>query len=150
MFLAEIWLDEAKLINNRDSLQFDHHHGVSKIIRGGGLALFWKKNFDLHVESFSLNHIDVLINKGKAYIWRFTSFYGAPETHLRTESWDLSWSLHKKFSVLWICAGDFNKLLKSHEKLGGRLRPYGQMEKFREVLDECGLFNLGFVGNKFT
>lgn len=40
--------------------------------------------------------------------------------------------------------------MKSHEKLGGRLRPYGQMQKFREVLDKYGLFDLGFVGNKFT
>ena len=24
------------------------------------------------------------------------------------------------------------------------------MEKFQEVLDECGLFDLGFSGNKFT
>lgn len=150
MFLAKIWLNEARLISIHDSLQFDHHHGVSKIIRAGGLALFWKKIFDLHVESFSLNHIDVLINKGKANVWHFTDFYGALETHLRTESWDLSRSLHKKFSVSWICVGDFNELLKSHEELGGRLRPYGQMEKFREVLDECGLFDLGFTRTKFT
>ena len=150
VFLAEIWLDEARLVSIRDSLQFSHHHGVSKISCVGGLALFWKKNYDLHIESFPLNHIDVLINKGKANVWRFTSFYGAPKTHLRTESWDLLWSLHKRFSVLWIYASDFNKLLKSHEKLGGHLRPYGQMEKFREVLNECGLFDLGFSGNKFT
>lgn len=50
----------------------------------------------------------------------------------------------------WLCARDFNELLKSHEKLGGCLRLYGQMQKFREVLDECGLLDLGFVGNKFT
>ena len=34
--------------------------------------------------------------------------------------------------------------------MGGRLRPYGQILKFRETLDECGLFDLGFVGSKFT
>ena len=44
----------------------------------------------------------------------------------------------------------FNELLKLHENNGGRLRPYGQMEKFREVLDECNLLDLGYVGNKFT
>ena len=89
------------------------------------MALFWKKNFNLHVESFSLNYIDALINKGKTNVWRFTGFYGALETHLRTESWDLLRSLHKKFSVLWIYASDFNKLLKSREKLGSCLCPYG-------------------------
>ena len=40
VFLAEIWLDEARLVSIRDSLQFSHHHGVSKISRVGGLALF--------------------------------------------------------------------------------------------------------------
>ena len=78
------------------------------------------------------------------------AFYGAPKTRLRTESWDLLQSLHKKFSVLWIYACDFNELLKSHEKLGGCLRPYGQMEKFQEVLNGCGLFDLGLSGNKFN
>ena len=46
--------------------------------------------------------------------------------------------------------GDFNEIIKSHEKLGGRLRPHQQMQDFRDVLDECGFVDLGFVGNKFT
>ena len=50
---SRAWLDEARLVSIRDSLQFGHHHEVSKVSRGGGLALFWKKNFDLHIESFS-------------------------------------------------------------------------------------------------
>ena len=66
------------------------------------------------------------------------------------ESWNLLRELNNRFSVPWLCGGDFNELLKSHEKSGGHLRPYGQMQKFREALDECGLFDLGFVGNKFT
>ena len=66
------------------------------------------------------------------------------------ESWNLLRDLNNRFSVSWLCGGDFNELLKLHEKLGGRLRPYGQMQKFCEPLDECGLIDLGFVGNKFT
>ena len=92
--------------------------------------MFWKKDFDLQVLSSSHNHIDVLINGGKENVWRFTGFYGAPETQLRMESWNLICELNNRFSVPWLCGGDFNELLKSHEKLGGRLRPYGQMQKF--------------------
>ena len=150
MFLAETWLDEARLGPIRDSLQLGHHHRVSKITRGGGLALFWKKDFNVYVESSSLNHIDVVINKGKEKAWRFTGFYGAPETLLRDETWNLLRDLHSRFSLPWLCGGDFNELLKSHEKCGGRLRPYGQMESFRQVLDECNLLDLGYMGNKFT
>ena len=80
MFLAETWLDEFRLVGLRDSLRFGHHHGVSRLTHGGGLVLFWKKDFDLQVMSFSHNHIDVLINRGKENVWRLTGFYEAPET----------------------------------------------------------------------
>lgn len=50
----------------------------------------------------------------------------------------------------WLCASGFNELLKSNEEQGGRLRPYWQMQQFREPLDECRLLDLGFVGQKFT
>ena len=97
MFLAETWLDEARLGPIRDSLQLGHHHRVSKITRGASLALFWKKNFNVSIESSSLNHIDVVINKGKEKAWHFIGFYGAPETHLRDESWNLLRDLHSRF-----------------------------------------------------
>ena len=44
---------------------------------------------ELEVESTSLNHIDVSINRGKDDGWRFTGFYGVPETQRRMESWNL-------------------------------------------------------------
>ena len=51
-----------------------NYFGVSKVNLGGGLGLFWKRGVELDVESSSLNHIDVLINKGKEDEWRFTGF----------------------------------------------------------------------------
>nr|POE59891.1 hypothetical protein CFP56_39460 [Quercus suber] len=46
--------------------------------------------------------------------------------------------------------GDFIEILKSHEKVGRRPQPLVQMQEFRDVIDECGFQDLGFVGNKFT
>ena len=34
--------------------------------------------------------------------------------------------------------------------MGGALRPYNQMQFFREVLDECGFMDLGYFGPRFT
>ena len=121
MYMAGTWLDEFRLVGLHDSLRFGHHHGVARVSRGGGLVLFWKKDFDLQVMSSSLNHIDTLINRGKENVWRFTGFYVIPETQLRWKSWDLLRELNNRFSVPWFCEGDFNEILKSHEKLGGRL-----------------------------
>ena len=128
VFLAETWLDKARLAGIHDSLHFGHYYGVSRVFRDGGLVLFWKWDLNLSVESSSQNHIDVLINKGRDNVWRFIGFYGAPETHNRIESWNLLKDLHKHFDVPWLCVGDFNKLLKLNEKQGGRLRPYWQMQ----------------------
>jgi len=66
------------------------------------------------------------------------------------DSWNLVRSLVGRFSAPWLCAGDFNEITKSNEKLGGRFRSYNQMKNFRDVLDEGGLMDLGFVGSKFT
>ena len=50
----------------------------------------------------------------------------------------------------WVVFGDFNEIVKSDEKLGWLDRDARQMEMFRECLSECGLIDLGFVGQHFT
>ncbi|KAK5775038.1 hypothetical protein PVK06_042905 [Gossypium arboreum] len=45
---------------------------------------------------------------------------------------------------------DFNKIMHSYEKKGGRLRSDRQMSEFRDVLDVYGLNDVGFVGRWFT
>ncbi|KAK5785624.1 hypothetical protein PVK06_040226 [Gossypium arboreum] len=46
----------------------------------------------------------------------------------------------------WLVVGDFNKITSLFEKKGRRLRSEHQMAAFRNVLEECGLTNLGFDG----
>ena len=53
VFLAKTWLEEARLGTILDSFQFGHYHGVSRITRGGGLAIFRKNGFNLEIESSS-------------------------------------------------------------------------------------------------
>ena len=47
-----------------------------------------------------------------------------------------------------MCCGDFNEILFNCEKEGGAIKPEGNMLKFREVLEECDLHDLGFVGEE--
>ena len=51
---------------------------VPSIHRRGGLALLWKEDVDLYVQTYSPHHIDALI-KDENSIWRFIGFYGWPE-----------------------------------------------------------------------
>ena len=64
--------------------------------------------------------------------------------------WEMIRGLSRKFSLPWLCAGDFNKILKSHEKMGGVPRRESEMRAFRNMVDECELLDLGYTGLKFT
>ena len=45
------------------------------------MAVFWKKEVDFSVDTYSPNHIDVIVNKGKEEEWQFTDFYGESDTN---------------------------------------------------------------------
>jgi hypothetical protein len=45
---------------------------------------------------------------------------------------------------------DLNENLYSHEKSGGNPRPTSYMQAFRDVLSDCSLEDLGFVGDPYT
>ena len=99
---------------------------------------------------YSSNHIDAIVSKGKEDEWRFTGFYGEPDIRNHHKSWVKLRRLKNKFTFPWLCARDFNEILKANEKLGGRFKPIRHMEAFREVLDECEFKDLGYVGGKYT
>ena len=122
----------------------------SKVTQGGGLVLLWRSDFDLTIVNSFLNYIDAVINADKENPWHFTGFYGYPETHKHSESWHILRTLNHNSPLSWLCASDFNEIVKSHEKLGGRTRPKNQMRDFRDVLDECSFTDLDYVGQKYT
>ena len=105
---------------------------------------------NLEVIDSSQYYIDTWIDRGSEHEWRFTSFYGEPDTSKRTEAWDNLRALNHHPQTPWLCAGDFNELTRQEEKLGEAIRQDRQMQLFRDVIDECGFLDLGFVGNHFT
>ncbi|KAL0410571.1 UNVERIFIED_CONTAM: hypothetical protein Slati_3646800 [Sesamum latifolium] len=116
----------------------------------GGLMLLWRKDINLVVNSFSCSHIDVgVFNKEGVAGWRFTGIYGQPDVGRRGETWQLLRRLSGLLNQPWLCAGDFNEILTPDEKIGAP-RPRKQMDNFRACLSDCQLYDLGYVGNKFT
>ena len=83
MFLAKTWMDETRLILMQDRLKFKHSVVAPRRNKLGGLVMYWKEKFDLTIETFSINHIDATICKNKEGKWRFTGFYGEPNTQLK-------------------------------------------------------------------
>ena len=59
---------------------------VPSVRRSGGLALLWKDSLAVDVQTFSPRHIDAIIIEDRGNKkWRFTRFYGNPETNKREE-----------------------------------------------------------------
>ena len=71
VFIAETWTDRARLERVQNKIQFKNMFESPKRDKAGGLALFWKEDFPLDIETFSPNHIDSTINKnqiGRAHV----------------------------------------------------------------------------------
>ena len=92
------------------------------------------------VDSFSRFHIDAIIQGGSREAWRFTGFYGEPNTNEREEAWNMLRMLHSKPHLPWVCMGDFNEILLSEEKRGGGGGGLGQ-----GLIVRCKLFGMFWI-----
>lgn len=50
----------------------------------------------------------------------------------------------------WMAIGDFNEVLTVDEKKGGGPLDTSRALRFAEMLDNCDLTDLGFIGPRFT
>ncbi|KAF5471486.1 hypothetical protein F2P56_008274 [Juglans regia] len=134
----------------RRRLQCEGCFVVEAVGKGGGLVLLWNSDVRAEIVNYSQSHINVWIEEEGEKKWLLTCFYGQPDTNKRKESWSLLNSLKPAANIGWCIVGDFNEILTNDEKWGGRARPEGQMELFREVMNEGNLYDLGWKGDKFT
>ena len=109
-----------------------------------------KNSIDVDVVDSHRYFIDAIIDGNTDNAWRFTGFYGEPETYRRSKAWSKLRSLNSRVNIPWICGGDFNEIVRKEEKWGRIPRDHNQMQLFRDVIDECQFMDLGYVGPKFT
>ena len=61
-------------------IQFAHMFVVPRPNQGGGLALLWKEDIVVDVQTASDSHIDVVVDQGMDDAWWITGFYGNPDS----------------------------------------------------------------------
>uniref|UniRef100_A0A803MS51 Endonuclease/exonuclease/phosphatase domain-containing protein n=1 Tax=Chenopodium quinoa TaxID=63459 RepID=A0A803MS51_CHEQI len=110
----------------------------------------WKSSVDVVVNNYSKNHIDAVINSSGQKKWRFTGIYGHPEDENKYKTGLLLKGLWNSQGGPWLYGGDFNLLLQSSEKMGGRVFNSEEADILREAVDYCHLEDLGYVGHDFT
>lgn len=150
VFLMETKQLIEKMRNIKEDLQYQAIFIVPSLGRSGSLAMLWKEDVDLHVQTFSHNHIDVVVFSIMGPPWRIIGCYGQQKENCRHETWNMLWHLHSQYSMPWVCIGDYNEILSSEERQGRLPKAHALMQAFRSALLHCNFIDLGYVGNNFT
>ncbi|KAK3187993.1 hypothetical protein Dsin_027554 [Dipteronia sinensis] len=119
MFLLETKCHHVKLEKWKVKLGFIGKLVVDCIGKARGLCLYWSKEVNVELLSYSHAHIDVRIRRINKQSWRFTGFYGDPDGTQRCHSWSLLKRLAGMSNLPWVCIGDFNEVCYNSEKSGG-------------------------------
>ncbi|XP_074301321.1 uncharacterized protein LOC141632701 [Silene latifolia] len=148
LFLCETKLSDSEMRKVR--MLIDGYDGmeVDSVGRSGGLALLWQKGVHCVLRSMSVHYMDFDLEIGEAS-WRVNGFYGWPAVQDRHLSWQQLRLLAAEDTRPWLCIGDFNEILFSHEMKGGE-RPHWQMNNFRSAANDCGLRDVVLEGYPFT
>jgi hypothetical protein len=117
----------------------------------GGLCIAWKHGVDIEPIQQDSNPISCLVYSDPPHSpWLLTCVY-APHTYQRcSDFWEFLSDMGNSFGGPWLLLGDFNLILSSVEKFGGR--PFGSLSHrhFEDFVHSNALIGLGFSGNKFT
>ena len=75
-------------------------------------------------------------------------FTGDPSE--RHKTWDMLKFIRSSSPLLWVCIRDFNEILHRSEHVRVQERSASQIAAFREMVDVCGLNDIGFSGRSWT
>ena len=84
------------------------------------------------------------------FSWILSPIYASPRLVERRIMWDNLSQVAQLHNLPWLLLGDFNEVLSSEDKLGGRRVNLNRALDFKAYLDSCNLLDLGFLGLKFT
>ncbi|XP_056695812.1 uncharacterized protein [Spinacia oleracea] len=66
------------------------------------------------------------------------------------ENWSDLENIAVNMNLPWVAIGDFNDVTSQSEKLGGRAIKGKRVDRYLACMNNCGLHDIGFVGNRFT
>lgn len=78
--------------------------------------------------------------------WLFTTVYASPTLSKLLKFWEFLIELANTHQLPWLMMGDFNKLLESADKIGGRALIPSRVQAFDNCLKRCGLLSLLQMG----
>ncbi|XP_020696281.1 uncharacterized protein LOC110109522 [Dendrobium catenatum] len=141
---------DRKGVHKLIGMDWDFDYVLADGLSGGILILWNSKVSSFNVlESFSqgiIGDLDVF-NKG---VWRISNVYGSNDIVKRRELWRKVEQLSSK-DLPSVAGGDFNCLLDSGDKRGGREFSFSQGSKeMKSFLINNDFHDVGFIGPRIT
>ena len=75
--------------------------------------------------------------------WLLSAIYASPNLECRKILWNNLCSVASTFSFPWLCIGDFNEVLNSSEKFGGKGVNSKRISLFRDCINSLWPHGLG-------
>ena len=130
---------------------YPYSHRVDALGFSGGIWLLWSSHVNVTIAQshHQFIHAEIKwVKHGKSTF--LTAVYGSPSPSTRERLWyDLS-GLMSNTSGNWLLAGDFNAVLTSQERRGGRSSQCKGNKSFISFVESHSLVDLGFSGPQFT
>ncbi|XP_068334933.1 uncharacterized protein [Pyrus communis] len=129
-------------------LGFSNYYVVDANGFSGGVWLLWNNEVvKLTVVACSSQTITAVVMDGQIQ-WMLTVVYASPCPRVRSHLWPYLDGVSAASNMPWLIAGDFNELIHSSEKKGGR--PVNKNSGLGNWSSRNSLVDLGFIGAKFT
>ncbi|KAJ4821091.1 Endonuclease/exonuclease/phosphatase family protein [Rhynchospora pubera] len=149
-----VFLSETKASMRRVNhfmRDFPYHNFHAEPARGisGGLCLIWDSTTIVQILNTSLSYICARICPKDKPPWVLVGVYGDPEHNENPLLWETLTQLIALYGSVCLI-GDFNEIVSTDEKYGGRNRLTADGERFKQFIFEAGLVDLGYKGPAFT
>ncbi|XP_061343807.1 uncharacterized protein LOC133289818 [Gastrolobium bilobum] len=140
-----------KALNIIRSLGFNNFiiadaHGYS-----GGIWVVWDPvdvNITLINKQDQFIHVWVEFPRKDGFFW--TTVYASPQEENKRLLWEDLKHIGRTMNEPWLLSGDLNEICSISEKKGGCPADINKCRMFSDVLDACGVLDLGGSGSRFT
>ncbi|XP_071939846.1 uncharacterized protein [Coffea arabica] len=117
----------------------------------GGIWMFWNdREVEVEVVSTNWQIVNTVVKNRDGKEWLMSAIYASPEKELQKLLWKYLQELGEKVKFPWLLLGDFNEVVDSTEKRGGRRFVGEYSNSLIECIQICELIDLGFSGPALT
>ncbi|XP_009794046.1 uncharacterized protein LOC107797430 [Nicotiana tabacum] len=125
------------------------HQATSNI--NNKILIFWDQDYTGSVIDQDEQQMTVELQHVEATeVFQLTVIYAKCKTNLRRPLWEVLRQKFLTYTIPWCVIGDFNVIASIKENIGGLPYQLSKSMDFLNMIEDCGLVDLGFYGPRYT